>query len=109
WRFQHKLRPPVPQYAVLAIIFTLQEDDLVDWNKPILGQVTKLGENYFTWVHQPVDTSLRLFHSDFVEFFSKCPWWMVPIVWVPVTIFLLYSAHATMSTQSVGWNLFGTG
>lgn len=85
----------------------MQEDPLIDWNKPLLWQVPKLGRNYFTWVHQPVDTSMRLFHSDLFEFFSKCPWYMVPIIWVPVTIFMMLSSHANFGAQSVAWNVFG--
>uniref|UniRef100_A0A8D0HLR1 Fatty acid 2-hydroxylase n=1 Tax=Sphenodon punctatus TaxID=8508 RepID=A0A8D0HLR1_SPHPU len=51
---------------------TVDEDkDLVDWCKPLLWQVGHLGEKYDEWVHQPVDRPIRLFHSDFIESFSK--------------------------------------
>lgn len=73
--------------------------------------MTGLKERYFEWVHQPVDQPIRLFHSDFLEFFSKCPWWLVPITWIPVTICLLLHSHATItaSHSPVVWKLFGAG
>lgn len=77
----------------------------------MLSQIPSLGENYYQWVHEPVDTTLRLFHYDFVETFSKCPWYMVPIVWVPVTIFMLLRSYTTITSSEVPitWTVFGSG
>jgi hypothetical protein len=52
--------------------FLFLQDGLIDWSKPIVWQVPKLGDKYFNWVHVPVDTHMRLFQSDFVEYFSQC-------------------------------------
>ena len=38
------------------------------------------------WVNSPVNRKLKLFDSDFVEFFSKTPWFVVPLIWIPVAI-----------------------
>ncbi len=62
----------------------------------MLWQVGKIGPHYKEWVHTPVNRNLRLFESDFIETFSRCPWWMVPIVWVPI---ILYLCHLAMSSQ----------
>lgn len=62
--------------------------ELVDWNKPMVAQVGKLGAEYIKWVHSPVDRPLRLFGSEFIEFFSKTPWYVVPVVWLPVVLYL---------------------
>ena len=35
------------------------------------------------------DESPRMFESDFVDFFSRTPWWTVPLIWVPVVVALL--------------------
>lgn len=35
------------------------------------------------------DESPRMFESDFVDFFSRTPWWTVPLMWVPVVVALL--------------------
>lgn len=66
--------------------FVLHQD-MVDWDKPMLAQVGKLGPDYLKWVHSPVDRPLRLFSSSFVEIFSRTPWFLVPIIWIPVVIY----------------------
>ena len=54
----------------------------------MVAQVGKLGAEYIKWVHSPVDRPLRLFGSEFIEFFSKTPWYVVPVVWLPVVLYL---------------------
>lgn len=87
---------------------------MVDWNKPMLAQVGKLGPNYIRWVHSPVDRPLRLFSSDFVEIFSRTPWFLVPIIWIPVVIYFailsIKHLHLELSGShdniSVMWSFF---
>ncbi|KAL5467283.1 hypothetical protein EMCRGX_G031489 [Ephydatia muelleri] len=67
-----------------------KEEEIVDWSKPMLVQVHRVGNLYDQWIHVPVDKELRLFESNFMEFFSKSPWWVVPSVWVPVILYILY-------------------
>ena len=64
-------------------------------------QVGSLGENYNNWVHNPVDRPLRLFHSDIMEFFSKCTWKVIPIFWLPISAFLFWTGHQ-VATQTDG-------
>lgn len=73
----------------------------MDWSKPVLWQVGSLGAMYHKWVHLPVDRPLRLFRSDFVEFFSQTPWFVVPIVWLPVVAYL--AILCTMPEQTPWW------
>ncbi len=80
-----------------------EQKDPVDWSKPVLAQIPKLGKDYYDWVHQPTDNPLRIFSSDFVEFFSKCSWWMVPSYWMPVVFMLLWTAYARLSVESEVW------
>lgn len=56
----------------------------------MLSQIHKLGENYEEWVNLPVDRPLRLFDSDFIESFSRAPWYYIPLFWIPVIIILCY-------------------
>ena len=35
------------------------------------------------------DESPRMFDADFIDAFSRVPWWMVPMIFVPITIGLL--------------------
>jgi len=65
-------------------------EDLVDWNRGMVFQVHKLGKQYMKWVNSPVDRKLRLFDSSFIEFFSKTPWYMIPVVWLPVIMALSF-------------------
>lgn len=74
--------------------------DLIDWNKAILPQVGKLGADYLHWVHSPVDRPLRLFESDFVEFFSMTPWYMVPIIWIPTMLYVCFVACRDLTARN---------
>lgn len=65
-------------------------ENLVDWNKGMVFQVHKLGEHYMKWVNSPVDRKLKLFDSDFIEFFSKTPWYMIPLIWLPIIMILAF-------------------
>ncbi|XP_025115850.1 fatty acid 2-hydroxylase-like isoform X2 [Pomacea canaliculata] len=88
--------------------FSTEDDELIDWSKPILGQVAGLGKHYFTWTHQPVDQPIRLFKSDLLELLSKCPWWLVPLTWIPVSLYLLQRSYLGLSSNTVRWNLLAT-
>lgn len=71
----------------------------MDWDKPMLSQVTGLGEKYKQWVISPVDRELRLFESNILEWLTITPWYVVPIVWIPIIIYLghyginVYQSH----------------
>jgi len=61
----------------------------------MLAQVGKLGPNYKEWVSSPVDRRLRLFYWDIMEYMSITPWYLIPIVWIPVSIFFMYQGWLT--------------
>mmetsp|Transcript_33291 Transcript_33291/g.77927 ORF Transcript_33291/g.77927 Transcript_33291/m.77927 type:complete len:361 (-) Transcript_33291:345-1427(-) len=63
----------------------------IDWSKPIVLQVGSLGTNYDKFVHDPLvlDEPARFFEWDFFEFFSRTPWYVVPIVWLPAVCGML--------------------
>ncbi|KAG5893927.1 hypothetical protein JTB14_028737 [Gonioctena quinquepunctata] len=72
---------------------TMRECDdlekLVDWDKPMFSQVTKLGTKYYEWVTSPVDRKLRLFGNPIIENLTITPWYIVPAIWVPVIIYFI--------------------
>ncbi|XP_048754990.2 fatty acid 2-hydroxylase-like isoform X2 [Ostrea edulis] len=74
-------------------------DDPIDWNEPILFQVPKLGDRYFEWVHRPTDGHLRLMKSEVCEFFSQCPWYVVPLVWIPIVLLMLYTSYTNLQEE----------
>ena len=78
-----------------------------DLSRPLVGQVADLGAAYWDWVHasiSPVQAeqanaerlatgdpvasrwprSLRMFEQPLLERLSHVPWWLVPLVWVPI-------------------------
>jgi len=85
------------------------KEDLVDWNKGMVFQVYRFGKDYLKWVHSPVNKNLKLFDSDFVEFFSKTKWWVIPIVWIPVVLLSsIYSFGQLNTTLRKVWNYDGS-
>lgn len=65
-------------------------ENLVDWNKPMLSQVAELGNKYCEWVVLPVDRKLRLFENPILESLTVTPWYVVPIVWIPIITYFIY-------------------
>ncbi|XP_011692149.1 PREDICTED: fatty acid 2-hydroxylase [Wasmannia auropunctata] len=65
-------------------------ENLVNWDAPLLWQVGYMGDRYWEWVNLPVDRPIRYFQSDILEILSITPWYMVPIVWVPIITYFLY-------------------
>uniref|UniRef100_A0A1B0DCY9 Fatty acid hydroxylase domain-containing protein n=1 Tax=Phlebotomus papatasi TaxID=29031 RepID=A0A1B0DCY9_PHLPP len=55
----------------------------------MLPQIGKLGSDYMEWVNKPVDRPLRLFGPWYLEMCTKTPWYIVPIFWIPVIIYLV--------------------
>nr|XP_012292950.1 fatty acid 2-hydroxylase isoform X2 [Aotus nancymaae] len=77
------------------------DKDLVDWQKPLLWQVGHLGEKYDEWVHQPVTRPIRLFQSDLIEGLSKTVWYSVPVIWMPLVLYLSWSYYRTFAQGNV--------
>ncbi|KAH0566765.1 fatty acid 2-hydroxylase [Cotesia glomerata] len=65
-------------------------ENLVDWNAPLLNQVGLLSNKYWGWVNLPVNRPIRLFESDCLEMLTITPWYAVPLVWIPISIYFLY-------------------
>ncbi|XP_012134991.2 fatty acid 2-hydroxylase isoform X2 [Megachile rotundata] len=64
-------------------------ENLIDWNAPILRQVGTLGDRYWEWVNLPVNRQIRLFQSNYLEILSITPWYLIPIIWIPVCVAFL--------------------
>lgn len=78
-----------------------ETDNLADFNrnkfldlsKPLLAQVWRANwtkEYYLSQVHNPrhLKESARLFGSDFLESFTRTKWYVIPLFWGPITVFL---------------------
>lgn len=66
----------------------------------VLLHIGRLGEDYQDFVHTTrVNKQLRFFENEFLERLTYCPWWTVPIVWIPVVCYLLSeSSYGIMET-----------
>lgn len=82
------------------------DKDLVDWRKPLAWQVGYLGEKYDSWVHQPVDRPIRLFGNPFLEASTKTSWYWVPVVWLPIVLYLIWHCYTTLAKGTTRIALF---
>nr|CAG4716354.1 unnamed protein product [Naegleria fowleri] len=75
----------------------LKGKDPIDYSKPLLDQVGKLGKDYFDWVSYsgPVyfKESVPLFANKYLELTSHTQWWVVLMVWLPVIAFMLTQSY----------------
>jgi len=69
-------------------------DGFVDWSKPMFWQVGALKEKYNDWLEIPTDRPLRLFKHDFAEYFSNTNWFIIPLIWLPVSCYLALRCHS---------------
>ncbi len=64
-----------------------------DPSQPLALRVGLLGpELYWQWAHRPVPGQPRFFAHPLLEACTKTPWWLVPLLWLP--LFLGCLAHA---------------
>ncbi|KAK0085177.1 hypothetical protein PV325_005632 [Microctonus aethiopoides] len=80
-------------------------EKLIDWNAPLFGQVSSLADRYWEWVNLPVNRPLRLFKYDFMELLTITPWYMVPIVWIPISIYFFFLGSSEIISNSIGNSL----
>ncbi|KAK4530571.1 hypothetical protein CCYA_CCYA04G1428 [Cyanidiococcus yangmingshanensis] len=76
-----------PNEAV-ALDGTLDEHGrpLVDFTKPLLDQIGRLGDKYDRWVHAfpSSDHHVALFANKWLESLTKCPWYVPLAFWLPI-------------------------
>jgi len=67
---------------------------LADVNAPLVWQVVNMEPSiYQEWVHNyPPVYSIRLFQSQFCEFFSRYPWWYILPLWLPIVSYNFISS-----------------
>jgi 4-hydroxysphinganine ceramide fatty acyl 2-hydroxylase len=85
---------------------------LLDIRKPLFDQLwakTLTPKEYIELIHNPthsIDT-VRLFSNPLLEFCSRTPWYVVPLLWFPVAYFLL--KQCLLYIGSSAYILFGLG
>ncbi|KAF7383103.1 hypothetical protein HZH68_014952 [Vespula germanica] len=87
------------EYALDNKIKYDEVESLIDWNTPLLSQVGELSDRYWQWVNLPVNRPIRLFRSDILEFLTITPWYLIPIVWIPICAYFLYTGFSLSITR----------
>ncbi|KAM0748640.1 fatty acid-2 hydroxylase [Meredithblackwellia eburnea MCA 4105] len=93
---------------------TAVEDDykknqFLDLSRPLIMQVWNSNFSkgfYLQQVHQPrhLPHPARLFGPWYLEMFTVTPWYMVPLIWLPITFYLVYRSLVDQSLD-VGWSM----
>ena len=100
----HYINGTIYEYYKLTIVSfkRLFKQNLIDWNQAILGQVGSLGQHYSEWVNLPVTRDIKLFKSNILESLTITPWYMIPIIWIPVCLHFLYCGWTHISIDNTG-------
>ncbi|EJT47705.1 oxidoreductase [Trichosporon asahii var. asahii CBS 8904] len=82
------------------------KNKFLDLSRPLLMQVWGAPwskEYYLSQVHNPrhLKESARLFGPDFLEMFTRTKWWVVPMVWGPITAFLFYLSALQFTNSAI--------
>ena len=85
-------------------------DNFLDLNKPLFAQLWNLKldrATYLREVHSPryLKEPARFFDNPIMEFLSRNPWWVVPIVWLPVS-YWMYTKARDAHGVSYGVSMF---
>ncbi|XP_059054592.1 fatty acid 2-hydroxylase [Achroia grisella] len=76
---------------VEEIEFLEELEARLDWSKPLLRQLDAIAPHYDQWVNSAVYRKCRLFESSILESMTFTPWYLVPMCWVPIILYLGYS------------------
>jgi len=67
-----------------------EQTEYIDLKKPTIWQVYEMGHEYYEWLdNASTENTIRLFHSTFLEAFSRWPWWYIFLLWIPSISLLL--------------------
>jgi len=69
-------------------------EGLVDVTKAMVPQVWRLGADYDEWIHTHTGMDKIIIFPNFLEIFTRWPWWYIFIFWSPVLVYLMYQAIA---------------
>ena len=65
----------------------------LDYTKGVVYNVRFLGPNYEEWLHKPMpnhEKTLKMFDNELLESLSRTPWYLVPLVWIPVITAIIW-------------------
>ncbi|KAG8869239.1 fatty acid alpha-hydroxylase, partial [Serendipita sp. 405] len=78
------------------------QTEFLDLRKPLIRQMWEGNFSksfYLQQVHQPrhLADSARLFGPEYLEIFTKTKWYVVPIVWLPISCYLFFRSSLQFS------------
>ncbi|KAF8930334.1 hypothetical protein EDD21DRAFT_366757 [Dissophora ornata] len=97
-----------PSLVATDIAADVKKEKFLDLSKPLLYQLWKANYSksfYMKQVHiaRHLPYSARVFESDFLEIFSRTPWWLVPVLWLPVVALMFsWSIEAGNGGEAAG-------
>ncbi|KAJ8087261.1 fatty acid alpha-hydroxylase [Marasmius tenuissimus] len=70
-----------------------QKHQFIDLRKPLLRQVWEANfskQYYLRQIHQPrhVPEPARMFGPSYLEVFTRTQWYVVPVIWLPIAVYL---------------------
>lgn len=76
----------------------------LDLNKPLIMQVWRAKfskDHYLKQVHSPrhLKEPARLFGPAYLEVFTRTPWYVVPMIWLPIAAALFHRSASQFSTS----------
>ncbi|CAG4933874.1 unnamed protein product [Parnassius apollo] len=75
------------------IAFLEELDGRLNWSKPLLNQLGAIAPHYEKWVNSAVYRKCQLFSSPLLESMTYTPWYLVPMFWIPIIIYLAVSQY----------------
>ncbi|KAN0065945.1 fatty acid alpha-hydroxylase [Thecaphora frezii] len=87
-----------------------QKHHFLDLSRPLIPQMWSATFNkqfYLEQVHNPrhLKQPARLFGPDVLEMFTRTPWYVVPVVWVPVAATIFYRAVTQFAVRNLAAHL----
>ncbi|CAJ0823627.1 3996_t:CDS:2, partial [Entrophospora sp. SA101] len=84
------------------IVNDYQKEKFLDLTKPLFLQMFNCNftkEFYLKQIHQPrhLPYSAKLFGNDYLELLTKTPWYIVPILWIPISVYHGYMASEALN------------
>jgi len=70
----------------------IRKESGIDMNEALVTQVGYLEDKYQEWVHIPQTSTKNVYmltKGGFIEFNSRTKWWLIPLTWIPFTLWEL--------------------
>ncbi|KAJ9529024.1 hypothetical protein V8C86DRAFT_50544 [Haematococcus lacustris] len=78
----------------------LPNSKAINSQQAMVFRVGHLGTQYWDWVERPEPGQPRFFDNSLLEACSKTPWWLVPLLWVPLFSTCMYLAQ---QAHQISW------